>query len=113
MTNRCLVSAIVPSAREIRCCYRGPSNQPCLPLDVTHPIVFRPLCSLRQADGGMPTNRVKTRVRWLWSANPQSTAISAVAIDDSSNNVFACSILRTCSHLCGVMPVVMRNDRMK
>ena len=60
------LSAIVPRARrEVRSCYWGPSSQPCLPLGVAHLIVFRPLCSLRQADGGMPTSRVKTRVKWL------------------------------------------------
>jgi hypothetical protein len=32
----------------------------------------------RHAAGGIPTPRLNTRVKWLWSANPQWEAINAI-----------------------------------
>ena len=59
------------------------------------PIVLR--FSRRHAPGLTPTTLLKTLVRWLWSAKPQSSAISQIDRVLSQRNSLATSTLRRTS----------------
>src|SRR4029077_15221806 len=67
----------------------------------------------RQAPGLMPTVRVKTRVRWLWSEKPQVKATSNN--DNRPSRSFSLATSTRClkSQWCGAAPIVRRNEREK
>ena len=69
--------------------------------------------SRRQPPGGMPVARVNTRVKWLWSKNPQSAAISASGLAVSASKPRASSTRWFISHRWGAMPVVSWKARVK
>jgi hypothetical protein len=53
-------------------------------------------CSQRTTLGDMPVIRRKCRAKWLWSANPADSAISAIGRSVLRSICWACS-MRRCS----------------
>ena len=73
------------------------------------------LLSRRSANrfGGVPTNRRKVRVKWLWSAKPSSVAIRDTVVERSLSRVFPRSMRDRSTYARGLSPVLTRNCRAK
>jgi hypothetical protein len=89
-------------------CARAIAAQPPRTSPASRDAIIYPWIDLRQTPGLMPVHAEKHWVKWLWSENPQASAISASVISPWRRRDLA-SETRCCTiHLCGGMPTLLR-----